>query len=109
MRLGILNSPIMTAPGMYRLEEIDLGRARDLVAEAARGGGIESAIRNPVAAAFLTELLGIEVPVSDVEFVHEVGQSALVFKPRVPRGRPPLDLQEMRQAGYSLYLSNRLE
>lgn len=109
MKLAILNTAIMTTDGTYALRTITLEEAKDLIAEAMAGDGLDSAVGHPATATLLTDLLGAEVPLNRQLFAHEIGQKALVFK---LSGRPKegteLDLAQLQEVGYTLKVMERL-
>jgi Domain of unknown function (DUF1874) len=105
MRLGVLNTSIITTDGQYSLETIALDRARVLVKESQ----IDSAVGHESTAEILSALLGVDVPVNRQPFSQQAGQSALVFK---LNGRPPegqiLSREQLEEIGYTFKLLTRL-
>lgn len=106
MKLGILNTSILTAAGTYKLEDITLEDAKNLVAE----NEIDSAVGHVATAEIMTTLLGVEIPVNRQLFTQQPGQSALVFK---LNGRPEegkiLTVEEIEQIGYKFQLLKRID
>ena len=101
MKLGILNTSILTTVGIYELKDITLEQAQDLV----HNNDILSAVGHQSTADILTTLLGTTVPMNRIQFAQEVGQKALVFK---LNGRPEegkiLTQQEIEEIGYKFQL-----
>jgi len=104
MKLGVLNTSIITTDGQYSLESISLDQARTLVRE----NEIDSAVGHESTAQIMTTLLGVDVPVNRQPFAQQRGQAALVFK---ANGRPPegqiLSRQQLEEIGYSFKLLTR--
>ena len=101
MKLGILNTSILTSTGMYELQDITLEQAQDLV----HNNDILSAVGHQSTADILTTLLGTTVPMNRIQFAQEVGQKALVFK---LNGRPEegkiLTVEEIEEIGYKFQI-----
>jgi hypothetical protein len=104
--VGLLNTSIMTTTGIYKLENLTLEEAYDLV----HFGPVESAIGHSGTAQVMTELLGLQVDVNRIEFAQEVGQQAIVFKlnKRLPEGKI-LTLEEIKEIGFKFQLMTRIE
>ena len=104
MKLGILNTSILTTVGIYELKDITLEQAQDLV----HNNDILSAVGHQSTADILTTLLGVQVPMNRIMFEQEQGQKALVFK---LNGRPEegkiLTQQEIEEIGYKFQLLTR--
>ena len=104
MKLGVLNTSILTAAGAYELKDITLDEAKKLVSE----NEIDSAVGHASTAQIMTALLGVEIPVNRQMFVQQPGQDALVFK---LNGRPQegkiLTAEEIEQIGYKFQLLRR--
>lgn len=104
--LAILNTSILTAPGTYKLTDIDVDTARMLV----RTREIDSAVGHQSAAEIMTTLLNKEIPVNRQMFSQQPGQQALVFK---LNGRPQegkiLTADEIEQIGYKFQLLERID
>lgn len=104
-RCYLLNSPIITAYGDWRLEgPISLDSARHEVES-----GFVSAIGHEGSAAALSALLGVQVEVNRVAIQMEVGDRALVLrvKARLPEGMI-LDAKAMEDFPWELSLLRRL-
>lgn len=103
--LAILNTAICTTIGDYEVTGLNVYQARRIVADAPE---ILSAVGHQATADVLSELLGRPIPVNRIQFQHQHGQRALVFK---LRGRPPegviLTVAEMEAIGYDLWLMTR--
>jgi hypothetical protein len=104
MKLGVLNTSIVTRDGWYRLETITLEEAKALVASSE----LDSAVSHESTAEILTTLLGVEIPVSRQLFEQRPGQRALVFKlrGRLETGRE-LTTQELEEIGFDFKLLTR--
>lgn len=106
MKLGILNTSILTTEGTYRLKKITLDEARKLVTR----NELDSSVGHQSTADIMTSLLGVEIPVNRQVFNQEVGQQALVFK---LNGRPEegriLSRVEIEAIGYKFQLLERME
>lgn len=106
MKLGLLNTSIITVYGSFRYEPISLEQAKDLV----NSNELDSAVGHTSTAQVMTELLGTEVSVNRQTFQQQLGQQALVFK---MNGRPPegviLSRDEIEEMGYSWGLLTRYE
>lgn len=105
MKVAILNTAIVTTDGCYTRQAITLEQARALAAQAE---GIDSAVGHQATADLLSELLGVEVPMSRQMFAQQPDQTAIVFK---LRGRPApgveLDLAGLEEVGYDLMTLTR--
>jgi len=106
MKLGVLNTSILTTEGTYRLKRITLDEARELVAK----NELDSAVGHQSTADIMASLLGVEIPINRQMFTQEIGQQALVFK---LNGRPEegkiLSRVEIETIGYKFQLLERLE
>lgn len=106
MKLGLLNTSILTAEGTYTLRDITTEEARELVTS----NELDSAIGHVATALVMEQLLGIEIPVRRQVFTQQPGQQALVFK---LNGRPAegriLSVPEIEEIGYKFQLLTRIE
>lgn len=104
MKLGILNTSILTAAGDYSLRDITLEAAQKLV----KSNDLDSAVGHQSTAEIMTTLLGVEIPVNRQMFVQQPGQCALVFK---LNGRPEegkiLTVEEIERIGYKFQILYR--
>ena len=108
MKLGILNTSIITAEGTFELKGITLEEAKKLIKN--NKENILSAVGHQSTADILTELLGLEIPVNRINFIQEAQQSALVFK---LNGRAPegviLSREEIETIGYKFQILKRIK
>lgn len=106
MKLGVLNTSILTSVGTYTLKDINLEEAKVL----AETNELDSAVGHASTAEIMTTLLGVEIPVNRQMFVQAAGQKALVFK---LNGRPEegkiLSVEDIEQIGYKFQLLARIE
>ncbi len=102
--IGILNTSILTTAGEYKLENISLDEAKELICDC----DIDSAVGHEATAQFMTRLLGKEIPAKRQVFQQKVDQRCLVFK---LRGRPAegkiLSADEIEEIGYDFQLLTR--
>lgn len=104
--LYLMNSPILTEYGDWRFEgPLSVEAARQHV-EAAP---FTSSIGHESAARFLSQLLGLEIPVNRVAITMQAGDRALVLRilTRLPEGAV-LDNAAMHAIPYNLSLLTRL-
>ncbi len=102
--IALLNTSIITNPGSYEYEPIDLPQAQALVA----AQPFESFIGHDSTASLMSTLLGVDVPMRRLACAQGPGQVALVIK---LNGRPPegtiLSLEQIEAFGYSFGLLTR--
>ncbi|QBJ04180.1 hypothetical protein FNU3_128 [Fusobacterium phage vB_FnuS_FNU3] len=105
MTIGILNTPILTGEGTYKLSNITLEQAQKLVNE----NEFISYIGHQATAEIISILLGTEVPMNRGQFKQEVGQKAIIFKlkSRLLEGQILLTIQEIEEIGYEFQLLER--
>ena len=81
----LFNSPVMTGYGTWRFEgPLSVDRARELLKD-----GFTSAVGHPETAKFLSVLLEIPVPKNRITAQLQVGDGAVVLRPkeRLPAGK----------------------
>ena len=107
----LLNSAVITAPGIYSYELISPEEARKWYS----AGPVLSTIGYEQTAAALGEILGVDVPVNRTTIRMEPGEEAMVFRLVFPPGTPRIDpkdkgaLQEhILKGNYELGILKRL-
>lgn len=105
MKLALLNTNIITTTGTFRLDDITLDEAKNLV----HNNEILSAVGHKSTADILTTLLEKEIPANRIEYAQNVNEKALVFK---LNGRPEegkiLTADEIQEIGYKFQLLTKL-
>lgn len=101
----LLNAPVLTADGTFRLTPISVPKARAAVQKL----GFRSAIGHADSARLLSLLLGIDCPVNRVDYRQQPGELALVLRlaRRLPEGVVLRSIEEIESIGYSLALLTR--
>lgn len=104
--LYIINSPVLTAYGLWRFE----GPLAEDAARTLLGQGFVSALGHEGAARFLSSRLGIDLPFNRVQVSLEPGDRALILRllQRLPENRV-LSASEMADLPFELGLLTRLE
>lgn len=105
MTIAILNTPILTDVGTYKLSSITLEQAQKLVNE----NDFDSYIGHQATSEILSILLGTEIPMNRQQFKQEVGQKAIIFKlnSRLQEGQVLTTIQEIESIGYTFQLLER--
>lgn len=105
VKIALLNTSIITGDGSYEYRTISQPDALRLLDD---HDGTVSHIGHDSTAAIMTELLGVDVPMSRVPYTQRAGDIALVFK---LNGRPPegriLSREEIESIGYTWGLLTR--
>lgn len=103
--ITILNTSILTTTGTFKLNDITLEEAKNLV----HNNDILSAVGHKSTADILTILLQKEIPANRIEYAQNVNEKALVFK---LNGRPEegkiLTADEIQEIGYKFQLLTKL-
>lgn len=104
--ITLLNTSIITDYGRYLFVRKSLEEIKTFVA----GNEIQSAIGHEATAEILTELLEFPVPFNRINYIQQVGDSAVVFKlkQRMPEG-VILSREEIEKIGYDFGILTRLE
>ncbi len=97
--ITLLNSPVLTEPGAYRMYRVTTEDAGHLV----HSQGFASAIGHEATARLISGLLNIECPVARQTYRQAVGEQALVFRldRRMPEGEVVHSLAALEAIGYS--------
>lgn len=105
MTIAILNTPILTVEGNYKLSSITLEQAQKLVNE----NDFDSYIGHQATSEILSILLGTEIPMNRQQFKQEIGQKAIIFKlnSRLQEGQVLTTIQEIESIGYTFQLLER--
>lgn len=103
--VAILNTSILTDVGSYKLIDVSLETAKELI----RNNSFVSAVGHKSTSDILTSLLGVEVPVNRIEFKQQNKQLALIFK---LNGRPEegkiLSIAEIETIGYKFQVLEKI-
>jgi len=102
----LLNSPVLTAPGQYRLRRITCKQACALV----QNRPYVSAIGHKATAEVMSSLLGIQIPFARVGIEQQPGQIAIVLRllKRPPEGVVLTTRAELNAFGYEFARLDRL-
>ncbi|CAL7896322.1 STIV orfB116 family protein [Fusobacterium necrophorum] len=105
--LALLNTSICTTCGTYKLVDLTLEQAKELVAE--NKDNLLSAIGHDSTAEIMSEILEVPVLVNRIQFTQEAESKALVFKilGRAKEGQI-LDRAAVEEIGYKFQLLERL-
>lgn len=102
MTIGVLNTPILTGEGTYKLSNISLEQAQKLI----NSNEFTSYIGHQATAKIISILLGTEVPMNRGQFKQEVRQKAIIFKlkNRLKEGQILTTIQQIEEIGYEFQL-----
>jgi len=104
--IALFNGTVVTTDGLYRIVQISIEEARQLVASHAT----YSAVGHKAAADLFSEILGIDVKENRIRFVQQPTQLAIALKLNTrPHEGAVLTKEEMIAIGYTLRLIERLE
>lgn len=108
MKLALLNSTVLTSNGSFKIKDITLEEARQLVQN--NKNNILNCIGHEATANTLTKLLNLDIKYERNSLIQEKGQLALVLKlnGRVPENTI-LTEAEMENMGYTLKLLEKIE
>ena len=111
MKVYALNTPIITAEGLFRYRKAGRAQCFSLISTAQEGGVFTSAIGHPATAEVLSNLLGVEIPHNRAPITMAKGDCAVVFKlkKRLPEGVVLKTRQEIEEAGYELGILEMLD
>lgn len=110
MRIVLLNTSIITAPGTYKLSEITKETARNECMEAVEAGHeVLSAIGHSATAEIMSEVLVFRVRPNRINYVQQPDDMCIVFKlrDRIPEGKV-LSRKDIEAIGYDFFLLERL-
>jgi len=108
MKLALLNTSIITTNGIYKLEDVTLEDAKELINK--NVDNLDSAIGHESTAIVMSTVLKHVIPIHRQIFQQQVNQRALVFKldGRLPEGKL-LTPEELQEHGYKFQLLTRIE
>ena len=103
MKLGLLNTSIVTTTGTYKMVDLTLAQANK--------DNLLSAIGHNATADVLKKILGVDVQANRIIFTQDVGQQAIVLKikGRLPDDVKDLTIDDMHKIGFDLFLLTRLD
>ncbi len=106
MKVGIFNGTVATTNGLYRVSDLTVDEAKEILCE----NGYVSAIGHESTAKIISELMEMDIPMNRINFAQMVGQKAVVFKlNRRPKEGTVLSRDQVEEVGYSFKLMERLE
>lgn len=106
MKVGVFNGTVATTNGLYRVSDLSVSEAKELLTE----NGYISAIGHESTAKIISEVMEMDIPMNRINFTQMVGQKAVVFKlNRRPEEGTILTRQQVEKVGYSFKLMERLE
>jgi len=99
----LLNSAVITSPGVYEYEHISVGRA---IIWYRQGPEPYSTIGYPETAEALSQLLGVPIQVNRITIKMQPNDEALVFRLVLPPGTPRIDPQDKGRISYHVQLGH---
>ena len=105
MRVGVLNTSVLTSPGHYTLRPLTVEDARALAQITVKVGELVSAVGHEATAELLSDLLQAPVPVARIPYEQGPGEEAIVFKlrGRLPEGAVHTP-DQITEFGFDLFL-----
>ena len=99
IKLYLLNAPILTSFGGFMYSSITLEEAKRLIKET----GFTSAIGHESTAKFMSEILGVPIPMNRISVRMRSGDTDLIFRltDRLPEGKI-LTVEEMQSVKYEI-------
>ena len=99
--LYVMNAPIITAYGEFKYFPYTVQDARNLLKN--RFGGFISAVGHESTAKFMSQILGVEIPMNRISVKMVSGDTALIFRltDRLPDGQV-LTLEQMQSVRYEI-------
>lgn len=99
--LYVMNAPIITAYGEFKYFAYTVQDARNILKN--RVGGFVSAIGHESTAKFMSEILGVPIPMNRISVRMRSGDTALIFRltDRLPEGKI-LTVEEMQSVKYEI-------
>ncbi len=104
-KVYVLNAPILTSYGTFIFRKISIGKARNILSK----NEFVSAIGHESTAKFLSQILGINIPLNRIQIKMSKGDRAVVFKllDRLPEGKV-LSIDEIKNVKYEIGLLIKL-
>jgi len=104
MKILLLNSPILTAPGEYEYKLISEEAAANLI----KSFGFESAVGHASTAEIMSTLFGTEIPMNRIQALQKPSQLAIIFRLKTrPAEGKVYSADEIKKLGYEIGLLTR--